>query len=256
MQRRATLVVAGEGATAFLQNLVTCDVEGLRPGDLSFGALLTPQGKILFDFFVLRENDGFLLDTLASARDALVQRLTFYKLRAPVDVAADDRAVALGANGLVDPRDSNLPRRNYLSGDPSEPPDDYDAARIALGIAEAPLDFAYGDAFPHDVLMHEYERPGTGVDFAKGCFVGQEVVSRMRHRGTARRRPVWLRLSAPAATGASVTADGRDVGTLGTVAGEDALAIVRVDRVRGAEVVAVDGTPVAGWQEVRSAAAG
>ena len=236
---RATIVVGGAEAEPFLQNLVTCDVADL--GDaMTFGALLTPQGKILFDFFVTRTADGFRLETLADARDELVRRLLFYRLRAPVTIEAGTEQVALGAEGHVDPRASALPRRSYGTVASA---DGYDAARAALGVAEAGSDFAYGDAFPHDAGMDWYERPGAGIAFTKGCFVGQEVVSRMKHRGTARRRPIVLEFEGNAATGDPVEADGREIGTLGTVANGRAIALVRIDRAQAADAVAIAGAP-------------
>ena len=238
---RACLSVRGEEAVHFLQNLVTCEIETLAEGDLTFGALLTPQGKVLFDFFVLREADGFLFDTLAEARDALVTRLTFYKLRAKVEIAADERRVRLG-EGAEDPRSPALPRRAY--GDGADAFANYDAARVQAGVPEAGHDFAYGDAFPHDVLMDRFARPGAGVAMRKGCYVGQEVVSRMQHRGTARRRPVVLSGAEPIPAGEDVLADGRAVGTVGTGVDRRALAIVRLDRMEAADAVTVGGASV------------
>ena len=237
MQRRACLTVQGAEAATFLQNLVTCDVE-IGIGELTFGALLTPQGKVMFDFFVLREANGYLFDTLADARDELVRRLFFYKLRAAVLIEADDRVPLLTADGHADPRSASLPMRSYGSGEDDLQPF-YDLARLNAGVPDAGSDFDYGDAFPHDVLMDRFERSGSGVAFRKGCYVGQEVVSRMQHRGTARRRPIVLDVPPTAAAGDEVLADGRAVGKLGTVVDGHALAIVRLDRVEAAEVVTV-----------------
>ena len=238
MARRACLTVAGGDATHFLQNLVTCDVEGLLVGELTFGALLAPQGKIAFDFFVLREPDGFLLETVADMRDDLVRKLGFYKLRAAVDVAADPRSVQIGSSGLPDPRAPDLPRRTYSEAD-ERVIADYDAARVAAGVPEAEHDFLYGDAFPHDAAMDRYARGGLAM--RKGCYVGQEVVSRMEHRGTARRRPVVLSFAGTADKGDAITADGREIGSVGTSVDGQALAIVRLDRAEAAERVEVNG---------------
>ena len=240
MPRRACLRVTGDEATHFLQNLVTCEIEALGPGDLTFGALLTPQGKVLFDFFVLREAEGYLFDTPAEARDALRQRLAFYKLRAAVAVEDDARGVVTGEGLAPDPRSPALPGRGYEDG-PEAIDASYDAARIEAGVPEAGLDYAYGEVFPHDAGFDRYARPGAGVAFRKGCYVGQEVVSRMQHRGTARRRPIVLEFDAAVPTGAAVMADEREIGTVGTVAGEAALAIVRLDRAESAGRLTVDG---------------
>ena len=233
---RALIQVSGADAEHFLHNLVTTDIAALPKGEAWPGALLTPQGKILFDFLIWRDGDGFVLDVSATQREALIKRLTMYKLRAAVEIVAIEPAgvtVAWGEDadetGLLDHRFAVAGLRVTRKpgcGD-AETAQGYDALRVLAGIAEAGSDFALQDAFPHDVL---YDLTG-GVSFKKGCYVGQEVVSRMQHRGTARRRVVAVTAeTALPASGSELLAGGKPIGSLGTVTGTRGLAIVRIDR--------------------------
>ena len=234
---RAFVDIGGADAESFLQNLITTDLPGLQPGETAPGALLTPQGKIMFFFLVGRTETGFRLETDSTARDNLLKRLMMYRLRAAVELAP------LGENGVTvswgEPADGLVDRRFAKAGVPlTRQPGDgtgetgsdaeaYTALRIAHGIAEDPIDYAEGDAFPHDVLL---DRSG-GLSFRKGCYVGQEVVSRMQHRGTARRRLVQVTAEdALPASGTALTAGGKSIGTLATVQGTAGLALVRIDR--------------------------
>jgi tRNA-modifying protein YgfZ len=212
LEDRGVISVSGADATSFLQGLLTNDVERLAPSEARYAALLTPQGKILFDMIVVRapagEEPSYLVDCAAAQAADLAKRLGFYKLRAKVAIAdmSADRAVAAfwGAESpsvgegvlYADPRDSRLGWRAILSRPIAAAiglahAGEYEGLRIAAGAPKGGLDFAYADAFPHDAnfdLLH-------GVDFDKGCYVGQEVVSRMKHRGTARKRlgrPSWM----------------------------------------------------------------
>ncbi|MBB4065589.1 CAF17-like 4Fe-4S cluster assembly/insertion protein YgfZ [Gellertiella hungarica] len=232
---RGFLTIGGADAESFLQNLITTDLASLKEGEAAPGALLTPQGKILFHFLISREGDGFLLETDSASRDNLLKRLTMYRLRAAVDLAAapfDSVTVSLDGEGrgMVDRRflKAGHTVRRLPGGTPDAASEAaYLRLRIAHGIAEAPADFALGDAFPHDILM---DRDG-GLHFRKGCYVGQEVVSRMQHRSTARRRVVSVRAEAPLPPGSTaITAAGKTIGSLGTVCGQDGLAIVRIDK--------------------------
>ncbi|PZP47738.1 MAG: folate-binding protein YgfZ [Agrobacterium fabrum] len=244
---RRLIRVSGTGAEEFLNNLITTDVENLPEGEARASALLTPQGKILFDFLISRDGTDFLIETGAAEQETLLRRLTMYKLRAPVDLKPETvEGVSVFWNetapeaGVSDSRfakaDVDLFRvaGASASGDAAA----YDALRVEHGIAESVRDYALQDAFPHDVLMDVND----GVSFKKGCFVGQEVVSRMKHRGTARRRVVTVSAEgALPASGTEITADGKPVGTLGTVCGDRALAIVRIDRIADA---LASGTPL------------
>ncbi|WP_420392036.1 YgfZ/GcvT domain-containing protein [Acuticoccus sp.] len=222
---RSVVSVSGADRLAFLDGLVSCRTATLRPGDLAYGALLTPQGKVVTDLFAHALPDRVALDVPSSIADDLQRRLSLYKLRAAVTVERTDERVVVG-EGPADPRADGLGGRAVASVHGADDDEEYHAARIAAGVPDAVLDFELGDAFPHDANM---DLTG-GVDFAKGCFVGQEVVSRMRHRGTARRRTVIAAADAPLESGAPVSAGGRVVGRLGTVVGRRGLALVRIDR--------------------------
>eukprot|EP01037_Dinobryon_pediforme_P027584 gene27584-30527_t len=202
---RSVLAVTGPDAAAFLHNIVTANVERLVEGEATYAALLTPQGKILSDFLLVAVAGGFLVDVPADQIAALVKRLKMYKLRSAVDISdrsadfvifacpgGSDAASGLGPEAIVfvDPRLSALGARAIVPV-ASAPPaagarSDYDAVRIALAVPEAGRDFALGDAVPHDVNFDDL----NAIDFRKGCYVGQEIVSRMKHRGAARRRLV------------------------------------------------------------------
>lgn len=242
---RAVVTVSGEDATSFLQGVLTCNVETLEPGEARLGALLTPQGKILFDFLVGRTPEGFELDAAAERAPDLAKRLGLYRLRAKVTIAlAPTLGVAAAWDGaetaaaVTRRRDGRLgalgERLTFalgaFSADATEA--DYHAHRIAFGIPEGGRDFPWSDAFPHEALMDQI----GGVDFRKGCYVGQEVVSRMQHRGTARTRIVPLVAVSDEAlqTGAEITAGQRALGTVGSVAGGRALGLLRLDRLADA----------------------
>ncbi|TCP87427.1 hypothetical protein C8J31_105289 [Rhizobium sp. PP-CC-2G-626] len=232
---RALVTVSGETAVEFLQALITTDVMQLTADEVRPGALLTPQGKILFDFLVSRTETGLRLETGAEQAPALLKRLTLYKLRAPITLALDteiDVAVSFDTveGALLDVRfaTSGAPAyRVYGIKGIADTEGRVDDARIAAGIAVSGADYALQDAFPHDILL---DRNG-GLSFRKGCYVGQEVVSRMQHRGTARRRVVTVEgMSDLPASGTAITAGGKPIGTLGSVAGRSGLAIVRIDK--------------------------
>jgi folate-binding protein YgfZ len=254
---RGVIKVAGDGARGFLHGLFTADIEKLEPGTARFSALLTPQGKIIADFIVTeapaRDGDGFFLDIQRALCITTVAKLNMYKLRAKVIV--EDLSAVLGVLAAWD--GSGTTKQGLSFSDPRLPAlglrvmlpphlvaaaaaelgatlvdaADYEAHRIALGVPQGGLDFSYGDAFPHETDMDQL----GGVDFAKGCYVGQEVVSRMEHRGTARTRMVPVRfVGAAPASGTAVTAGDRQVGTFGSAANGRALALLRLDRVSDA----------------------
>ena len=246
---RGVVEVSGPEARALLQRLVTNDVEALTPGDARYAALLTPQGKIIVDFIMVSaptpdEPERFFLDCPAALAADLAKRLTLYRLRAKVtirDRSADLVAVALQDapspvdTGLIvysDPRSAALGLRAIGSHEavaslPGTAPET-DARRIAAGVPEGGIDFAYGDAFPHDANLDRLQ----GVDFRKGCYVGQEVVSRMQHRGTARKRIVAVTFDGnPPPPGTEIRAGDLPVGTMGSSAGQRGLALVRTDRI-------------------------
>ena len=263
LPERSVVAIRGPDAGRFLQNLVTNDMDNVQPGAASYGALLTPQGKVLFDFIVFADDDGFLFDLPREQAGDFAKRLTFYRLRAAVEIAdlLSERQIVVwwggdlhemaNANSTPDPR---LPEMGFravltpgadMTGLGTEvDPTRYEMHRISLGVPEAGADFAFGDIFPHDVDIDQL----GGVDFAKGCFIGQEVVSRMEHRGTARKRIVQIRGQAELETGANVTADGEILGSVGSVDGTNGLALLRLDRTAQAigegKTITVVGRPV------------
>jgi len=248
---RAVLKVAGPAARGFLQGLITNDIDKVRDGTSIHAGLLTPQGKILFDFFVVADGDGFLLETAKAKASELAQRLGFYKLRAEVEIAeypsfavaaawGEQPSLPEGAIAYADPRLPELGLRLLIPsaanlaglGCGVVSADDYHARRIELGVPEGGRDFTYGDAFPHEAMFDQL----AGVDFRKGCFIGQEVVSRMEHRGTARKRIVGVEGEGHLpATGAEIRAGETPIGTLGSVSGSSGLALLRLDRAEEAK---------------------
>lgn len=258
---RNIVQVDGDDAGHFLQNLITANIDSIKPGETRASALLTPQGKILFDFLISRAGEtGYRCDIRADQADDFIRRLTLYKLRAAVSFERlSETPVIAGWDGdaphgaLHDTRfpEEVLAWRLYGSGsvlDGDLP--GWNSIRIAHGVAESGADFALSDVFPHDVLMDK----NGGVDFRKGCYVGQEVISRMHHRGTARRRVVTVKAetdlpaTADPATELNIRAGDKAVGSLGTTVGRSALAIVRTDRVADAlaeeTALTVEGIPV------------
>jgi tRNA-modifying protein YgfZ len=256
---RGVVKVAGVDARKFLNGLVTADMGKVAHESPHFAALLTPQGKIIVDFIVAEAADGgFALDCPRALAPALVERLAFYKLRAKVTVENQSEILGVMAiwNGPAaatlpapasrkdaglyypDPRLPELGLRCIVSPPPGDAEAAYgaelaDAAayathRIALGVPSGGLDFVYGDAFPHEADMDQLH----GVDFQKGCFVGQEVVSRMEHRNSARTRVLPLAFEGAHPTvGIAVTAGGKPVGMMGSAAAGRGLATLRLDRV-------------------------
>jgi hypothetical protein len=246
---RGVVSVAGAQAQAFLQGLVTNDMGHLDRDAALHAGLLSPQGKILFDFFIVKTDGGVLLDVARERAGDLVKRLTLYRLRAAVtiqDVSESYRAYAVFGSDLTpgsgtvndgitypDPRLAALGLRAIVAADCSVEvngnQDAYDAHRVALGVPEGGRDYAFGDAFPHDALFDQL----NGVSFSKGCYVGQEVVSRMEHRGTARKRVVRVgAIDGSALIGDQpVLAGDVEIGRVGTVSGSHGLALIRLDRV-------------------------
>lgn len=264
---RGVVRVSGEDAKSFLDGLITCDLDRVSPAAARFGALLTPQGKILFDFIVFQAPDeiggGYYLDALKVFAPDLAKRLGFYKLRAKVVIEDLSEALAVVAGwdeakpddevGLVaeDPRLPALGWRAIIAAQDSPefaraPVEAYHAHRIRLGMPEGGRDFLFGDAFPHEALMDQLH----GVDFDKGCYVGQEVVSRMQHRGTARTRivPAVYEGGFAADLGVEVTAGEKNLGTTGSGAEGRGLMMIRLDRAADAlaagQTIRAGGIPI------------
>ena len=232
---RALFRFSGPEAQKLLFDVVTGRLVA-EAGPPLWWALLSPQGKIQAEGLSTYEDGAFWLDVDSGVADAFMKRMRMYKLRAAVEIADLRATHAVGWDGAAPHTrviGTEAEARSWAAPDES-----YAAARIAAGIAEQGADFAADAVFPHDIGMDLL----GGVDFKKGCYIGQEVVSRMEHRGTARRRPVIVSgIDAPA--GSTVVAGGRDSGTIGQVAGGKAVAIVRLDRFDGGEVT-VAGKPV------------
>ncbi|MGR3540462.1 MAG: CAF17-like 4Fe-4S cluster assembly/insertion protein YgfZ [Hasllibacter sp.] len=227
MGGRAGIRVGGDDREGFLQDLVTNDVRRAAEGPV-YAALLTPQGKFLADFFVVAQGDTILIDAPEAAAPGLLQRLTMYRLRRKVTLEASPLSVTAGlgdapGGALPDPRLGGA-WRHYGAEGPGELPDEVRVAHLIP---------AYGaELVPNEsyVLEQGFERL-EGVDFRKGCYVGQEIVARMKHKTELRKGLARLALGAPAAPGDAVTdARGREAGRITTVAGRRALAMLRYDR--------------------------
>ncbi len=245
---RALIAVTGPDWRAFLQGLLTQDVETLAPGDLRFAALLTPQGRLMFDLFVLGEADGALLDVAAARREAIITRLSMYRLRAKVEIAADERAVSAlwhsaGPGFAVDPRLPALGGRGYGAAPPADAAEAdeaaYDAHRLSLGIP-GPADWGEEKTYPIEANFDLL----NGIDFRKGCFVGQETTSRMKRRGQIKTRmlPITF-VGQPPAPGAEVLAGELRAGEVLSGGDGRAMASMRLDRIDGAALT-VDGRVV------------
>ena len=248
---RALIAVSGPDWRDFLQGLITQDVETLQPGEARFGALLTPQGRLLYDLFVVGREDGCRLDVLAEHRAAILQRLTMYRLRAKVDLAADETGVSIlygpgaapGEGFVADPRLPELGWRGYGVGPPTGAAVADEAVReaqkLALGVP-GPADWGSDKTYPIEANFDLL----NGIDFRKGCFVGQETTSRMKRRGQIKSRMLPIAFEGPPpAPGAEVLAGELRAGVVTSVGQGRALALMRLDRAEGADMT-VDGRPV------------
>ena len=270
LEGRALVRVSGTDARPFLQGLISNDIERASPGRAIYAALLTPQGKYLFDFFICELGGAILLDCERARRDALVKRLAVYRLRSQVTIAPDDSfevfavfgdgaAAALGLDGtagnacpfagglaLVDPRIAAAGVRAVLPSETGakaledagvERADfaDYDAARLRLGLPDGSRDLE----IERSLLLENGFEELNGVDFAKGCYVGQEVTTRMKRRALVRKRLMPVAIEGPAPEpGTIVMRDGIEVGEMRSTAGKAGLALLRLDLVDGAATLA------------------
>ena len=246
LHSRALVRISGPDWRSFLQGLLTQDVETLAEHEARFAALLTPQGKLLFDLFVVGTSDGALLDVAADRREALLQKLAIYRLRAKVEVAADDGPVFASWEqsipcGVIDPRLPVLGWRFYGDEvDTTAGEDDYQAFRLAQGVPDPAADATPDKTYPIEANFDLL----NGIDFAKGCFVGQETTSRMKRRGVIKNRMVAITFDGPApAFGAEILAGELRAGEV--LSGQEgrAMAMVRLDRIEG-EGLTVDGRPI------------
>ena len=272
LESRALIAVGGPDWRSFLQGLLTQDVETLAPGEARLAALLTPQGRLLWDLFVIGREDGAWLDVARERREAIVQRLSMYRLRAKVEIAGeelpvsglffehpgegrgpDDERGALRSGSrpspgradegwVVDPRLPELGLRGYGASTPAGAvvavEAAYDAHRLSLGVP-GPADWGSEKTYPIEAnfdLLH-------GIDFKKGCFVGQETTSRMKRRGQIKTRMLPIAFDGEAPTfGAEVLAGELRAGEVLSGVGGRAMALLRLDRIAGA--LTVDGRPV------------
>jgi tRNA-modifying protein YgfZ len=264
LEDRAVIALEGGEARGFLQGLVTNDVARLAPGTGLYAALLTPQGKILFDFLLAEGDGALLLDCAAAQADALVKRLTMYRLRAKVGIALRPQlSVYVGLSGrpaeravtFADPRLAALGPRSIGAAaempDFLEGPAAYHAERLAQGVPEGE-DFGSDKIFALDGGLEELH----GVSFDKGCYVGQELTARMKHRGTARKRVLPLRAdqSLPP-PGAKILAGETEIGEIIAAYGLEGFALIRLDRLAEAQSkLTADGMPVTvskpGWLDL------
>jgi folate-binding protein YgfZ len=250
---RALIAVGGPDWRDFLQGLITQDVETMAPGEARFGALLTPQGRLLYDHFVVGRENGAWLDVEAAHRDAIIQRLIMYRLRAKVELAADDTMVSIlfpGPNGEPGSgwvRDPRLPELGWRGYGASAPPGAVlgdeaarEAQKLALGVP-GPADWGSDKAYPIEANFDLL----NGIDFRKGCFVGQETTSRMKRRGQIKSRMLPIRFDGPApAHGSEILAGKLRAGEVLSGGDGRAMALLRLDRALGGTLT-VDGRPVA-----------
>jgi len=249
---RTLVTIGGPDVARFLQGIITTDVEHIGNGDMLPGALLSPQGKVLFDFLIGRRDGLFFIDIRRMMTAAFIRRLSLYRLRADIQIHEENQNIVDIFLNMATPCANHGPEdggnkltfndkrimneynyiRMYRIESRNQPAvshrQKWDIIRIENGIAESGTDFELGDVFPHDINYDQI----NGLSFKKSCYIGQEVVSRMQHRGTARRRVLVAAGTAPLSpAGSAIEAEGKPIGTLGTVAGTKALALARTDRV-------------------------
>jgi folate-binding protein YgfZ len=230
---RTVLKITGEDRVAFLQGLVTNDVRQID-GRLVYAALLTPQGKYLADFFLAGTEDAILIDVKTGIAEALIRRLSMYRLRAKVGIEPAGLHVlrGLGApppGAFPDPRDPALGWRAYSPVPGPEGATDWDAIRVAHCIPETGIELIPDDTY---ILEAGFERL-NGVDFRKGCYVGQEVTARMKHKTELKKGLATVRIDGAAPVGTPVMAGEKPAGVLFTQAGGRAIAFLRLDRAAG-----------------------
>lgn len=243
---RRIVRITGEDATHFLERLITTDVEKIAKGELLPGALLSPQGKVLFDFLIGRIDNGYIIDMSVKLAESFRKRLSLYKLRSKVEINESpesvinvswqkDSSFSQNDSTFADkrfPDNEKVFRRLSLGTPPAlcskDALDQWNLLRIKYAIAESGYDFTPGDVFPHDI---NFDQIGA-ISYKKGCYIGQEIVSRMHHRATARRRMLVVKSNNNLPPAGAIETDGKMIGNLGTVVGKNASAIVRIDKVK------------------------
>ena len=229
---RTVVSLSGPDRLDFLQGLITNDVAGLSAG-LVYSALLTPQGKYLFDFFLFEFGDSVMIDTVSGRAPELARLLSFYRLRRPVTITATDMTVETGLGtpppgGMPDPRSPHLGWRRYGASGTGDAAVDWDSIRVAHCIPETGIELIPNVSY---ILEAGFERL-NGVSFHKGCYVGQEVTARMKHKAKLSRGLATVEVEGDAPFGAEVLSGGRKVGSLFTRSGDRAIAHLRFDRLR------------------------
>lgn len=229
---RKVLRITGDDRVVFLQGLVTNEVPR-EPGALVYAALLTPQGKYLADFFLWCDAEALYLDADAAQASALLQRLSMYKLRANVALEPTDLTLSRGtgtapAGAMADPRHPALGWRLY-GPEAKDDGTDWDAVRVTHCIPAAGAELIPDDTY---ILEAGFERL-NGVDFRKGCYVGQEVTARMKHKTELRKGFATVLIDGRAPIGTEITGSGKPVGTLYTQSGGQGIAYLRFDRAKG-----------------------
>ncbi|SDN44573.1 hypothetical protein SAMN05216196_101561 [Lutimaribacter pacificus] len=222
--------ITGKDAREFLQGLVTNEVAGLDHGPV-YAAMLTPQGKYLADFFLVPDGEGVLLDVDAGLAAGLIPRLSMYKLRADVEIAETGLQVRRGTGpapegAWPDPRHADLGWRLY-GDEGGDDGSDFDAIRVAHCIPESGIELT-----PDSYILESGFARLNGVDFRKGCYVGQEVTARMKHKTELKKGLTTVAIEGEAPVGTAITVDGKPAGTLFTRSGDRAIAYLRFDRMR------------------------
>ncbi|UWS78731.1 folate-binding protein [Phaeobacter sp. G2] len=230
MRARKILRLSGADARDFLQGLITSDVSKIDQG-LVYAALLTPQGKYLADFFLAADGADVLLDADADQAEALLKRLTMYRLRSKVDITPTDLQVMRGtgpapAGALADPRHGDLGWR-LIGTQGGEDDSDWEALHVAHCIPRSGIELG-----PDSYILEAGFEALNGVDFRKGCYVGQEVTARMKHKTELRKGLRVVEISGAAPVGSDITAGGKVVGTLFSQSGGRAIAYLRFDRAK------------------------
>jgi folate-binding protein YgfZ len=251
LDSRALIRVEGPDARPFLHNLLTQDVETLNPGEVRFGALLSPPGRLLFDLFLWGEDGAIVLDVATASREALMARLSMYRLRAQIQITADECPVFASWPGVADgfsadPRLAALGGRALGERSATRDEDAWEAHRLATGVPDPTRDGGHDLRYPIEANFDLL----NGIDFRKGCFVGQETTSRMKRRGEIKKRMLPLAFDGPLpAEGAEVLNGELRAGEVLTGRDGAAIALMRLDRIEGA--LTVEGRPVAaqmpGW---------
>jgi tRNA-modifying protein YgfZ len=241
LPNRVVIRITGDWVPAFLHNLLTCDLETLQAGQSAYGALLSPQGKILHDVFVMATTDGALIDCGSNQAEELLKKLAMYRLRAKLtmvldaalDVAASSEPLP---DGYIDPRLAAMGYRAFRPKGLTPSGNGYDEARIRLGLADS-SEIGSNSLFPHEANFDQL----NGVSFSKGCYVGQEVVSRMQHRSTARSRILPVASAGSLSNGAAIQSGDTVIGEVLSTSGSRGLALLRLDRLADAKAPLLSG---------------